>query len=208
MALLKARATQDPVPAAPERAAGRLMAELEAADAATRRMAARDLGHHPEAVAAIAAALAVETDHSVLEALVGALGRIATPEAVAALLAHLRSEDAWLRNAVVLALQDIGPAAALALRPMLDDPDPDVRIAALVALGGVRCPEAEGWIAALLDNEADINVCAGAIETLGQIGGPASVPALDRAAARFATEPFLSFAATAVRHRLAAGGLT
>ena len=205
MALLKAGSAQEPAQAAPPPAAATLLAALESAEAATRRRAAQDLGHHPEAVAALAAALAAEADRTVLDALVGALGRIATPDAMAALRAHLRSEDAWLRNAVVLALQDIGPAAAVALRPMLQDPDTDLRIAALVALGGVRCQEAEGWIAALLESEADINVCASAIETLGQIGGPASVPALERAAARFADEPFLAFAAKAVRDRLAAG---
>ncbi|MDO9711693.1 HEAT repeat domain-containing protein [Paracraurococcus lichenis] len=179
-----------------------LLADLAAADPGLRRAAAQALGAHPAAVPALRAALSAETKRPVQEALLAALTDIASADAVAAMLGLLRAEDAWLRNAALTALQEIGAPAAAPVRAVLDAADPDLRMAALLALAGLRCPEAEAWTIARLEQETEVNVCATAIEVLDRIGGPASAPALDRLAGRFAAEPFLAFAARAVRDRL------
>lgn len=204
MGLLKARAERRmasrPGRARPTEAA--LLADLAAADPGLRRAAAQALGAHPAAVPALRAALSAETKRPVQEALLAALTDIASADAVAAMLGLLRAEDAWLRNAALTALQEIGAPAAAPVRAVLDAADPDLRMAALLALAGLRCPEAEAWTIARLEQETEVNVCATAIEVLDRIGGPASAPALDRLAGRFAAEPFLAFAARAVRDRL------
>ena len=204
MGLLKARGDAA-APRARRRAGKALVADLSAADPVARRAAARELGHHPDAVPALRAALGAEAEKPVQEALLAALIEIATPESAAALLALLRVKDAWLRNAALEALQEPRAADETAVRALLDDADRDMRIAALVVLPGLRCQEAEDWVVALLDREAEANVCAAAVEALDQIGGPAALPALDRLALRFAAEPFLAFAARAVRERLGGG---
>lgn len=182
-----------------------LQADLTAADPRLRRAAARALSRHPAAVPALRAALANESVRPVQESLLTALTEIASPEAVTGMLELLRAEDAWLRNAALAAVQEIGPAAAAPVRAVLGAADPDLRMAALLALAGLRCQEAEAWIIALMEREAEVNVCATAIEVLDRIGGPAAAPALDRLARRFAADPFLVFAARAVRDRLAGG---
>lgn len=201
MGLLKARAERRRA-APPPRDEAALIADLTAPDPTLRRAAARALSQHPSVLPALRAALAAETQRPVQEALLAAMTEIASPEAVMALLGLLRAEDAWLRNAALGALQEIGAPAIEPVRGLLDAADPELRMAALLALAGLPCQEAAAWTIALLDRETEVNVCATAIEVLDRCGGPAAAPALERLARRFAADPFLVFAARAVRDRV------
>ncbi|MFB9969878.1 HEAT repeat domain-containing protein [Pseudoroseomonas cervicalis] len=154
----------------------------------------------------LAAALRAERDRPAQEAMLAALAAIATPEALAALLGLLRAEEAWLRNAALAALQEVGAPAAEGLRGLLAAADPELRIAALSGLAGLRRAEVEGWVLALLEHEAEPNVCAAAVEALDRIGSAAAAAPLEALARRFAREPFLVFAARAVRARLLPDG--
>ncbi|CAH2601427.1 HEAT repeat domain-containing protein [Rhodovastum atsumiense] len=208
MAFLKARAGNGTSPRARQRSMADLVVELTAADNDVRRAAAREIAEHPgagEATDALVAALAAETVRPVQEALLGALTAVATPAAIDALVKELAREDAWLRNAVIVALQEIGPPAAASVRALLDHADPDLRIAALVTFAGMRDPAAVPWVIAAMQRDTEVNVCATAVETLEQIGSAEAIPALQELARRFNNEPFLVFAAEAVCQRLAGG---
>src|SRR5581483_7847365 len=86
------------------------VAALRSPDAARRWSAARALGAHPAAAAALGDALLSEQVPSVREVLVTALLRMGTQASVTALLPCLRSEDAGLRAGAIEALQAL-PAA-------------------------------------------------------------------------------------------------
>ena len=205
MGLLKAPAATapEPEPAAPPSTEA-LLAALAAPEAGMRRSAARALASHPAAIPAMAAALSAETQRPVQQALIGAMAQCATPEAVAALVGLLRAPDAWLRNAALEALQAIGPAALAAVESQLADPDPCTRISAVVTLSGLPAPGVEAALIAALPGESDLNVLAALVEALDQVGGAASVPALERLINGQVADPFLAFAASMVHARLAA----
>ncbi|MCQ4162874.1 HEAT repeat domain-containing protein [Roseomonas sp. GC11] len=212
MGLLKARPGAEAEAAPPS--AGDVLAGLASPEAGQRRAAAQalasphscPLASPAEAVPLLAAALRSEQDRPAQEAMLAALITLATPEAVAALLALLRAEDAWLRNAALAALQAVGEPAAAALRGLLAAEEADWRIMALSTLAGLRCAAAEGWILTLLETEPDANVCAAGVETLDRIGSAAAAAPLEALALRFAHEPFLAYAARAVRARLLPDG--
>jgi len=208
MGLLKAAtpanlATPAPAPPRPAPTLDELLAGLISPDAAARRQSARALSAHPAAAPALASALPNEAERPVQQALIGALTKIGGPVAVGALVSLLRTDDAWLRNAAQEALQAIGPAAVAAVRRQLADTDPCARIAAVVTLSGLPAAEAEPLLIAAIDAEPSVNVVAAIIEALDVVGGPAAAAALDRLAQRPDTDPFLVFAAAAVRDRMA-----
>jgi HEAT repeat protein len=204
MGLLKARAaapeaTETP-PAAPDLTT--LLERLAASDASVRRGAARALRHHQSAVPELASALRGEPERPVQQAVIGALVEIANPAAIGALVELLRSEDAWLRNASLEALQLIGPAALAPVHARLTDPDPCARISAVVTLSGLPSDETEALLIAMIERETEVNVLAAIVEALDLVGGPAALPALEQFMHNDATDPFLAFAAGSVHARL------
>jgi HEAT repeat protein len=188
-------------PAAP--AASSSLPTLDAASAAARRQAARSRAADPNAADALAARLAIESDDSVREALLAALGTIGTAEAVAHLFALLDSEDVWLRNAAIETLQGMDAAVLDALKRSLDHPDSDHRIFAVNVLTSLRHPAAADLALRALDRDAHVNVCAAALDVLAEIGRPEMAPAIAGAVERFPDEPFLRFAAKAALRRIA-----
>ncbi|MFE1600475.1 HEAT repeat domain-containing protein [Methylobacterium sp. ID0610] len=199
MALIRStRATAPPPdPADDPRAA------LAEGRASARRDAARRLAADPQAVAPLAERLAVEGDTSVREAILGALARIGSPEAVAHLVGLLDSEDVWLRNAAIEVLQDLDGAVLDALAASLSHPASDRRIFAVNVLAALRHPAAGDLALRALAEDPHVNVCAAALDVLAEIGTPAMVPAIEGAKARFPDEPFLHFAARAAIRRIA-----
>ena len=178
------------------------LADLRDADAERRWAAARALSGSPDAVPALAEALAAETDERVREALLTALLRIGGPPAVAALLPLLRSDDAALRAGALDALQAMPEAVLPHMPDLLGDTDVDVRVLAADLARSLPPAEANALLADLLDNEFDPNVCAAAIDVLAEIGTAEAVPALERCAARFGSEAFLPFAVRVALERI------
>ena len=111
MALVKRRDGKAGDAARDNASAGRslneLLSALGAADAVSRRQAARELAAHPNAAPAMCGRLEGERDASVRSVIFTSLIKLKTRTVVELLAPHLRSEDAALRNAVVEALQEM-----------------------------------------------------------------------------------------------------
>jgi HEAT repeat protein len=93
-----------------------------------------------------------------------------TARAIARALEHRNAQDAQVRQFLVLALGSVGhPSSVAVLAPYLDDASPDVRLNALMALGGIGAPAASAAapsVAAVLDDE-DVGIRTYAAYLLG-----------------------------------------
>jgi HEAT repeat protein len=172
-----------------------LVAELELDNSTARRWAARDLAAFPEAAEALVGRLKREDEPSVREAILTTLTRLGDPAAMAGLVECLRSEDAALRNEVIEAMKGLPDEVAAIMGELLADPDPDVRIFAVNILESLCHPQVEAWLAGVIEQDSHVNVCATAVDLLGEVGSPASRSALERLKARFPDEPYICFAA-------------
>jgi HEAT repeat protein len=180
------------------------LVNLQSADADIRWSAARALGAHPEAVPALAAALAAEQAPKVREALATALLRVGNQASVECLVPHLRSPDAGLRAVAIEALQAMPEATQPFMNRLLADEDSDVRILALELVRGMPAEDVTRMVCGLLEREQHANVCAAAVDVLAEIGTPQALPALRACAVRFAGTPFLPFAVSAAIARISA----
>ena len=180
-------------------------ADLDAAEPERRLAAIRALSGTSEGAERLGQALGTETVLRLRDAILAGLVAHADAGAAAALAAHLRSDDAGLRNSCIEALQEI-PAAALPILPdLLADADPDVRLLA-AEVARTQPPEiASALLARLLGTELHPNVCAAAVEVLAESGTAEAVPSLRAARARFAADPFLPGAIDTVLASLVAG---
>lgn len=154
------------------------------------------------ASAALAARLPAETDVNVQARLIGALADIGDAIAIEHLLDCLRGEDIPLRNAAIDALRTLPQAAAPVIARLLNDPEPDVRIFGVNALEGVRHPDVEAWLIDVIRDDEHVNVCAAAVELLGEIGGAAAADPLEALKQRFPDQPFIGFAADIALDRI------
>ena len=167
-----------------------------------RWAAARAAAGGPGDVETLTAALSVEADTRVREAIFTSLARIGGAESVDAVLPHLRSDDANLRTSALDALRAMPASAASRLPALLQDEDADVRLLACELARGLPSAEATAILCGLLEREEQANVCAAAVEVLAETGGPEALPALDRCAERFRGDPFLGFAIRAAADRI------
>jgi HEAT repeat protein len=172
-----------------------LLAQLSAADPMTRRWAARDLADQPGVVEALVERLKIEPEVSVREVILSALTRHGDPAAVAGLVDCLRSEDAALRNEAIEAMQQLPHEVAPIMRQLLADADPDVRIFAVNILEFLRHPEVEVWLIEVIEKDPHVNVCATAVDLIGEVGTAASRAALAKLKSRFVDVPYIQFAA-------------
>jgi HEAT repeat protein len=156
----------------------------------------------PEGVAALAEALALETEPRVREAILTSLARIGTAECARAVIPHIRSDDASVRTGALDALMAMPQAVGASLPDLLDDRDPDVRLLACELVRAVPGPEAVGLLCRLIEQESEPNVCTSAIEVLAEAGGPEALPALARCAERFPGQPFLAFSIKVALERI------
>jgi HEAT repeat protein len=204
MALVRHRA--ETPPAAERRQRPRDHASLVAAlgdpSPDVRRWAALDLDGETGAVAALAAALAQEPDQAVREALLSTLAGIGGQDVVVALVPHLRSKDAALRNAAVEWLGQI-PATTDAVPGLLADDDAAVRALAVGMVASLHDPRVPSWLLGVIATDPDANVCGAAIGELAEVGDETACAAIEAAAARFPSDPFVEFAAHTTVARLA-----
>ncbi len=136
------------------------------------------------------------------EAIFTALARIGTSESANVVLPYLRLDDANTRTGAMDALRAMPEAAQPFLPGLLEDSDPDVRLLACDLVRDAGGNEGQRWLCALIEAEPQANVCAAAVEALGEIGDASAGPSLSRCAGRFPDDPFLSFAIKVVADRL------
>jgi HEAT repeat protein len=180
-----------------------LTAELDDPDPVARRWAARDLLQYPQASAVLVARLCIEEDLTVREVMLTSLTRLGDATAVAGLIQCLRSEDAPKRNAAIEAMKALPNEVAPIMGGLLVDGDPDVRILAVNILESLRHPQVEAWLIEVIERDSAVNVCASAVDLLGEVGSPAAHDALERLKKRFPDEPYIQFAADLALQRTA-----
>jgi HEAT repeat protein len=204
MAFIK-KHIREPV-AVEERRHGRdypgLLAQLGDPDPAARRWAARDLLDFPEAALALVERLKVEPEASVREVILTTVGRLGDPAAIAGLVDCLRSDDAAVRNEVVEAMKQLPDEVAPIMQRLLADPDPDVRIFTVNILESLRHTGVEAWLIEVIENDPHINVCATAVDLLGEVGSEVAREPLARLKARFGDDPYIQFAADLALKRI------
>lgn len=181
-----------------------LLQALQDPDPLTRRWAARDLTDRPEASNALVERLVVETETSVIEVILTSLTRIGDEHAVAGLTDCLRSDNTMLRNAAIEAMKQLPDEVAPWMSRLLEDPDPDVRIFAVNVLESLRHPQVEDWLVRVIAEDAHVNVCATAVDLLGEVGSEKAVAALHALKDRFSDEPYIQFAADLALKRVCA----
>jgi len=182
---------------------GALLVQLTDPDPAQRRWAARDLLHHARAATALVERLQLEEDVSVREVILTTLARLGDASAVAGLVDCLRSDDAHLRNEAIEALKALPDEMAPIMGGLLNDADPDVRILAVNILESLPHPKVEEWLVSVIDRDPVTNVCASAVDLLGEVGSAAAHDALLRLKQRFSDEPYIQFAADLALQRIA-----
>jgi len=204
MAFIKSKTAQ-PV-AEDERGQARdcasLLANLESDNPTARRWAARDLTDCPTAAAALVNRLLHEQDASVREVILSTLTSLGDEVAVAGLVGCLRSEDVALRNEAIESMKQLPDEVAPIMRALLADPSPDVRIFAVNILESLRHPEVEAWLIEVIENDPHLNVCATAVDLLGEVGSVEATEPLKRLKARYAGEPYIKFAADLALKRI------
>lgn len=188
-----------PEPELPDRAAA-----LATGTPDERWAAARAVADAPDAVEVLGRALEVEEDPRVREAILTSLARQGTPEALAAILPHLRSDDANLRAGVLDALRLMPNALTPQLPDLLADADADVRLLACDLARGLPVADSTGLLCGLLTRDPEANVCAAAVEVLAEIAGPDALPAIEGCVRRFPGDPFLPFAVRIAAERIGA----
>lgn len=180
-----------------------LLAQLEHADPAVRRWAARDLLAYPEASAQLLHRLQLEQQRSVREVILTSLTRLGDDVAVAGLVDWLRSEDAEMRNEAIAAMKELPDKVAPIMGALLSDTDSDVRIMAVNVLESLRHPHVEAWLIDVIAHDTVVNVCGTAVDLLGEVGTVGSQGALEQLKQRFADEPYIQFAADIALKRIA-----
>ena len=207
MAFIKT--TKNQAVAADERSRPRdcanLVQELDNANPVARRWAARDLADCPEATPALVARLKLEEDLAVREVILTTLTRLGDEVAVTGLVDCLRSENAALRNEALEAMKQLPEEVAPIMRGLLGDRDPDVRIFAVNILESLRHPDVERWLIEVIEGDAHVNVCATAVDLLGEVGTEAAREALAALKTRFPEEPYMQFATDLALRRIHEG---
>jgi HEAT repeat protein len=162
--------------------------------AGTRRRAAQTLAADPSSAGLLATRLAVEDSPTVRAAILDALIAQRTPDVIEVVLPLLGSESAPVRNGVIEVLQQMPELVAPKIDRLLVDPSPDVRIFTVNVLESLRHPSVVAWLVRVVEQDPHVNVCATAIDLLGEVGDHTALPALHAVKRRFAGEPFIEFA--------------
>jgi HEAT repeat protein len=150
----------------------------EVVDAAFRELAALPEDRRKAAAPAVLRRFQAGRDSFRVDA-VTFLGRISSPEAEATVLASAADPAPAVRKAVAGALKSAAHAGASAtLLVLFRDPDRDVRVAALDALGVAKREPAVGPLASAIASEKDPLIVEKMVDALGAIGSPAATDAL------------------------------
>jgi HEAT repeat protein len=130
------------------------------------------------------------TRSALLEALVARRSAVE----VQGLLKLLRTQNGFLRIAVVEALQQMPELVHGEIDALLRDEDPEVRIFTIALLETLDHPAIRRWLLAVLEQDANPHVCAAAIDLLGEVGDHSAVAPLRAVKARFPGVGVVAFA--------------
>lgn len=127
---------------------------------------------------------------------VAILAEIGGGRAVEHLTSTLGHEHPRVRRETLVGLAHLGGEdAGMLAAGKLEDPEPEVRAAAAMAVGALRVERAQRTLQALLEREEDEDVLVEVLRALGRLGDPGAVPAIEKKA----VGSFFSRPATAVR---------
>ena len=143
-----------------------------------------------------------DSDPFVRELILTNLARFGGVQAIEKLARLIDDEDPQLRNSVIETLSCMGEEVIDRLASMLDDEDHNVRIYVLTTLGMVKNPRAAAVALQAALTDANINVCAAALDVVASSGSPEMIPQISAVADRFPKQPFLAFAARAAINRI------
>jgi len=179
-----------------------LLRQLSDKNPIARRWAVKDLVDCLDVSDELVELLRWEEDSSVREIILTTLTRRADEQAVAGLVECLRSEDASLRNEAIEAMKLLPDEVAPIMGLLLADADPDVRIFAVNVMESLRHEKVEKWLKEVIECDPHVNVCATAVDLLGEVGTPYSREALENLKMRFPGEPYIRFAADLALKRI------
>ena len=205
MALKKSRKKNSTQPQNEKRDCNQIRNELLSDDASSRRWAARDVVNCPGATHILLDQLNNEEEPSVRQVILSSLTQLGDSEAVEGLVNCLRSEDASLRNEAIEAMKQLPEEVAPIMATLLNDPDPDVRIFAVNILESLCHDDVEQWLVSVIRDDDHVNVCATAVDLLGEVGSEISIEALTGLKDRFTEEPYIQFAADLAIKRISGG---
>ncbi len=179
-----------------------LVAQLMDTNPEVRRWAARDLLDHISSSGVLVERLQMERDVSVRAVILTTLTRLGDATAVAGLVACMRSEDAAIRNEAIEAMKQLPDAVAPIMHDLLHEPNSDMRIFAVNILESLCHPRVEQWLREVVESDLEVNVCATAVDLLGEVGSADSLASLEALKARFSNEPYIQFAADVAIKRI------
>ncbi|MEN6391656.1 MAG: HEAT repeat domain-containing protein [Syntrophomonas sp.] len=114
----------------------------------------------------------------VREVIVNNIPQIQDPALVQKLLPLLRSDDAFIRNAIIDIVSTRRDEVAAYLEPLMEDADKDVRKFALDILYQLNTEEVAPYMVCFL-KDSDINIIITAVEYLGNLGAAGQTPAIN-----------------------------
>lgn len=96
-----------------------------------------------------------------------------------AMFKMLKSDNAYLRNAVITFLQEYGAEAKEFIKHLMEDRDKDIRIFAINILGDVRYEDSVDMLRHFIVKEEDVNALMTAVDYMGEIGDIQDVELLE-----------------------------
>jgi HEAT repeat protein len=131
----------------------------------------------------VAEAMTLDTRWFVVRNAMRVLREVAKERAVPHFTAALAHDDARVRREALLSLAYVrGDDAAMLVPTKIADPDPEVRQAAAMACGELKAERAVRPMLEQLEKEEDIEVQTAILLSLGQIGDPGAVLAIEKRA--------------------------
>jgi len=105
----------------------------------------------------------------------------------------LKSDNAYLRNAIIEFLKQYGKEAKAFLEELMDSEDRDIRIFAMNILGDIRFEDSINMLRRFILKEKDINALVTAIDYMGEIGDESDIKLLE-ALKKDIDDPYVHFA--------------
>ncbi len=105
----------------------------------------------------------------------------------------LKSDNAYLRNAIIEFLKQYGNEAKAFLEELMNSEDRDIRIFAINILGDIRFEDSLDMLRRFILKEKDINALVTAIDYLGEIGDESDIQLL-KALKNEINDPYVHFA--------------
>ena len=105
----------------------------------------------------------------------------------------LKSDNAYLRNAVIVFLQDYGIEAKPFFEELMNSKDADIRIFAINILGDVRFEDSVDMLRYFILKETEINPLMTAIDYLGEIGDESDIIILESLKEQFKDNDYVKF---------------